>query len=115
MRKKIYSIKYKQNYKRGTKMRGYILQGIYDYVKDCYHDHLMAEAKAIGCVLYDKATKYKKNTIHIPANRWKEGSVWFYIKQRRIAKDVLCDRKQSRKQSGHCYWRNKKSSKTQIN
>ncbi|MBR2247678.1 MAG: hypothetical protein IJ880_11785 [Bacilli bacterium] len=76
-----------KKYKKRVKMRGnYILQGIYDYVKDCYHDYLMQEAKSMGCVLYDKITKYKQNTMHVPANRWKEGSMWHYIKQRKIAK-----------------------------
>lgn len=70
-------------------MRGnYIIQGIYDYIKDCYHDHLMQEAKNIGCVLYDKVTKYKQNTMHVPANHWKEGSVWYYINQRKVAKKI---------------------------
>lgn len=70
-------------------MRGnYIIQGIYDYIKDCYHDHLMQEAKNIGCVLYDKVTKYKQNTMHVPANHWKEGSVWYYINQRKLAKKI---------------------------
>lgn len=68
-------------------MRGnYILLGIYDYIRDCYHDRLMKKAKNIGCVLYDKVAKYKQNTMHVPANRWKEGSVQHYIKQRKIAK-----------------------------
>lgn len=63
-----------------------ILNGIHDYVKDCYHDQMMRDAKELGCVLYDKVTKKKSNGMHIVATAWKEGSMWHYIKQRKLSK-----------------------------
>lgn len=56
-----------------------IFLGIKDYVKDCWHDYVLIprwrreERTEDGWVL----GKYVS---------WKEGSIWHYIRQRRIAK-----------------------------
>lgn len=52
----------------------YILQGIKDYCKDCWHDWLM----------YRLIKTYPDESIE-EGWLWKEGSVLHYIRQRKIA------------------------------
>lgn len=65
----------------------YILQGIGDYIKDWWHDWLLDRLQAT----------YPNTTIHLcdqgynayyKAHCWKEGNLWHYIQQRRIANKV---------------------------
>lgn len=65
-----------------------VIQGLHDYLKDCYHDKMIEDAEELGCVLYDTVTKKKNNPIHIVATTWKEGNLWHYIKQRQIGNEV---------------------------
>lgn len=70
----------------------YIWLGIKDYCKDCWHDFLLEHL--FRC--------YKKCVIYFISNQtgirhelafWKEGSVWHYIQQRKIAKKIIKDAK----------------------
>lgn len=74
----------------------YILLGIKDYCKDCWHDWLLKRVLAYGGRVYDKC--YNLGSKNKPywglACLWKEGTVWHYIKQRRIAKKILNQRNQ---------------------
>ena len=67
----------------------YILQGIKDYCKDCWHDwHLHCVEKSQK----DEALFFWAEEVDcwVAIVDWKEGSVWHYIRQRKIAerKDV---------------------------
>lgn len=61
--------------------------GIKDYCKDCWHDWLFFHLKKLyknpDCVLtyYNLYTDKFNGTVS-----WKEGSVWHYIKQRKLGK-----------------------------
>lgn len=66
-------------------MMSYILLGIKDYCKDCWHDFLFRNLQKC----------YKRCPIKFISNQtgvlldmifWKEGNLWHYIQQRRIAK-----------------------------
>ena len=62
----------------------YIWLGIKDYCKDCWHDWLrnrLQKVQGEGIYTYDEKTGY---TYWVYS--WREGSVWHYIQQRRIAK-----------------------------
>ena len=62
-----------------------IILGIKDYIKDCWHDwHLHCVEKSIGNqpVFFMS----KAEDAWVAKTDWKEGSVWHYIKQRRLAK-----------------------------
>lgn len=48
-----------------------IILGIYDYLKDWWHDL----------------------PLYYPDSKWKEGNIWHYIRQRRIAAMVKKERK----------------------
>lgn len=73
--------------------------GIKDYCKDCWHDwHLHYVEKSIGNEpLFCMGNKSNEWIAMID---WKEGSVWFYIKQRRIAKRKGNDTKHNRPKVG---------------
>lgn len=65
----------------------YIWLGIKDWVKDCWHDWLWLRLEKLytdpdWIITYYKPCEEK----FCETVSWKEGSVWFYIKQRRIAK-----------------------------
>ena len=65
----------------------YILQGIGDYIKDCWHDmHLF---------LVWKLHPHKKRRWQAGHYDyyWKEGSVWHYIQQRKIGNKVKKQRR----------------------
>ena len=65
----------------------YIFQGIKDYCQDCLHDwHLHHIEKSIGNepVFY----LWDEDDMFIGITDWKEGSVWYYIKQRKIANQL---------------------------
>lgn len=77
----------------------YIWLGIKDYCKDCWHDWLFRNLRKF----YKKMpiTFYNRKTgMSLDIGRWKEGSVWFYIKQRRIAKRKGNDTKHNRPKVG---------------
>lgn len=63
----------------------YIWLGIKDYCKDCWHDFLLRNLQK-----YYEGRPIK--FISIATDRlldmglWKEGNLWHYIKQRRLAK-----------------------------
>lgn len=62
----------------------YILQGIKDYCKDCWHDFLFRHLQKF----YKKCPIYfisNQTGVRLDIEFWKEGSVWHYIKQRKIA------------------------------
>ena len=63
----------------------YILQGIKDYCKDCWHDWLFKNLrkfyKKMPITFYDR-----KTGISLDIGKWKEGNLWHYIQQRKIAK-----------------------------
>lgn len=63
----------------------YVINGIRDYIKDCWHDwHLHYIERSIGNEpLFSMGDKSNEWNAMID---WKEGSVWHYIRQRRIAK-----------------------------
>ena len=52
--------------------------GIKDYIKDCWHDWLIRRLFKL----------FYKNKPHKLPDLWKEGSVWHYIRQRKIAKKI---------------------------
>lgn len=61
-----------------------------EYLRDCYHDHLIDKASKLGCKLCDKVTVFdSKNKYKITkwsnAFTWKEGNLWYYYKQCKIA------------------------------
>lgn len=61
------------------------LLALENYLKDCYHDKLIKEAKDLDCKLQDKIAKYNAKTGKITTNWkdaeiWKKGSVWYYYK-----------------------------------
>ena len=61
----------------------YVINGIRDYIKDCRHDRLYnAVTKE-----YDQWARIDDKVYAVvPGGTWKEGSVWHYIRQRKIAK-----------------------------
>lgn len=63
----------------------YVLKGIRDYTRDCWHDfwfwfwdklYDFSNARCVKCYVWEKNEGYYT----------KEGSVWYYIRQRKIAK-----------------------------
>ena len=61
-----------------------------DYLEDVYHDSMIKDAKKMGCRLQDKITKFdsktkRKVTQWVDAQTWKEGNLWYYYQQRKIA------------------------------
>lgn len=68
------------------KQMRYIILGINDYIRDCWHDWLINRVNAYGGKVMDKAT-YSNNTRKwIEAFKWKEGNIFHYIKQRKYNK-----------------------------
>lgn len=64
----------------------HILQGIGDYIKDCWHDFLLRHL----CKFYKKCVIFfisNKTGTRSDLSFWKEGSVWHYIRQRKITKN----------------------------
>ena len=62
-----------------------ILNGIRDYIKDCWHDWLLDRLQAA----YPNATIYiydHEYDADITIYHCKEGNLWHYIRQRQIAK-----------------------------
>lgn len=62
-----------------------VILGIKDYCKDCWHDWLLEHLFRFykNCVIFfipDKTGARQDLSF------WKEGSVWHYIRQRKIAK-----------------------------
>lgn len=66
----------------------YIFLGIKDYLKDCWHDYLVAKLKKFGCAIYDyiPANTELVSGYLKPAKTWKKGNLWDYIRQRKAAK-----------------------------
>lgn len=60
----------------------YILQGIGDYCKDCWHDWLRNRVMAYGGRVYDRCSKHGWYL----SDAWKEGGLLHYIIQRKLAK-----------------------------
>ena len=69
-----------------------IFLGIRDYCRDVYHDWLNRRALAIGSRVYDKGD-CDGVPIWFVAIDWKEGSVWHYIRQRKIGNKVKKEKK----------------------
>ena len=65
----------------------YIWLGIKDYCKDCWHDWLRNRLFAFYKTPFTEIRVSDKRYVHIMP--WKEGSVWHYIKQRKIATKVM--------------------------
>lgn len=66
-----------------------ILLGIQDYMKDCFHDRVAADAEMMGCRLYEKVTYFDGNKTFnrwVSTVTWKEGNIWHYIRQRLYAR-----------------------------
>ena len=61
----------------------YIILGIKDYCKDTWHDWLL---KHIKKYYYLIEAKDRLLDDWYPIHEWKEGNVWHYIRQRKIAK-----------------------------
>jgi hypothetical protein len=63
----------------------YIWLGIKDYFKDCWHDFLFRNL----CKFYKKCVIFfisDGTGVRNDLSFWKEGNLWHYIQQRRIAK-----------------------------
>ena len=65
--------------------------GLNDYLDDIVHDAMIKDAKKLDSRLQDKVTTFdsktkKKVTKWVDAISRKEGNLWHYIKQRRIAR-----------------------------
>lgn len=68
----------------------YIINGIRDYIKDCRHDRLYTIAtREYDQWIEDDVQKYAV----IPAGTWKEGSIWHYIRQRKIGAKIGAKKK----------------------
>lgn len=64
----------------------YIWLGIKDYCKDVLHDWL---ANRMQKIQHDRIYTYDdKEDIICWVYPWKEGSLWYYIKQRKLAKEM---------------------------
>lgn len=66
------------------------MQALSDYLEDLYHDAMIKDAKKMGCRLQDKVTKFDSKTKRKviqweEARPWKEGNLWYYYEQRKIA------------------------------
>lgn len=55
--------------------------GTKDYLKDTKHEHLCHKVAKLGCLVYEKTSDNKWRQ----TSQWKEGSIWHYIIQRRLA------------------------------
>lgn len=73
----------------------YIILGIKDYCKDCWHDWLRNRIFALYKGEKIVVSVSHKTYIHLMT--WKEGSVWYYIQQRKIAKKVKAERSRAKK------------------
>lgn len=62
-----------------------IILGIKDYIKDCQHDWLVRQIKKYYFLV---ESKDETDGYWYPLHSWKEGNVWHYIRQRRIAKTI---------------------------
>lgn len=62
----------------------YILQGIKDYCKDCWHDFLFRNLQKHYKGRPIKFTSVATGRL-LNITIWKEGNLWHYIQQRRIA------------------------------
>lgn len=78
-------------YKRYNIMK-YIFQGIKDYCKDYWHDWLRKQVMNYGGKVMDCITT-NKNKQWIESDVWKEGSIWYYIKQRKASKHIFNSKK----------------------
>lgn len=58
-----------------------IILGTKDYIKDTKHEHLCGKVAKIGCLVYENTTDGEWRQ----TSQWKEGSIWHYIRQRRLA------------------------------
>lgn len=66
-----------------------IILGIKDYCKDCRHDwHLHGVEKTNGYrpLFFMWEDAQDEEDVWVAEVDWKEGSVWHYIRQRRLAK-----------------------------
>lgn len=67
-----------------------IFLGVKDYCKDCWHDWLRNRVVAYGGKVYDRC--YNLGDENKPywalSCSWKEGSVWHYIRQRKMANKI---------------------------
>ena len=66
--------------KRNNWLKSIIL-GTKDYIKDTKHEHLCGKVAKIGCRVYEETTDGEWRQ----TSQWKEGSIWHYIRQRRLA------------------------------
>ena len=65
--------------------------GLNDYLDDIVHDAMIKDAKKLNSKLQDEVTTFdsktkKKVTKWVDAISRKEVNLWYYIKQRRIAR-----------------------------
>ena len=64
----------------------YIWLGIKDYCKDCWHDFIRKETNRYGWNIREAVDYYKNGRVkYVGVPVWKEGSVWHYIRQRKMA------------------------------
>lgn len=70
----------------------YIILGIKDYCKDCWHDFLLRNLQK-----YYEGRPIRFISIItgrlLNAFPWKEGNMWYYIQQRKISNRVKKDKK----------------------
>lgn len=56
-----------------------VILGIKDYLNDCWHDYVLSP-------MWKHDERRSEGGITGKFVTWKEGSIWHYIRQRRIAK-----------------------------
>lgn len=61
--------------------------GTKDYIKDIWHDWLRRRVMAYGGKVMDCA-RNGGSKFWTESDSWKEGNLWHYIQQRRIAKQM---------------------------
>lgn len=64
----------------------YIILGIKDWCKDTWHDFLVKHISEY--YVFIEVRTHTKDDWY-PIHKWKEGSVWHYIKQRKIANNRI--------------------------
>lgn len=62
----------------------YVLLGVKDYIKDCWHDWLRRRVMAYGCKVMDCIIENGSNKWWTESYPWKEGNLWHYIYNRKI-------------------------------
>jgi len=74
----------------------HILLGIFDYCIDIRHDKILKKALKMGWKVFcegETGNQYKTRKTWVPVYSWKEGSIWHYIQQRKIAEKYKKEKK----------------------